>query len=137
MKEILEAFALAQGWFFDYGRMDFQNLTDIQEQKNVSHLFLDPVEINKNRNDSQQVESISYSGTFMILYSSDIDEESYNKRYEDYIKPIITGQVELIEDNLICEHESNIEQWKIVEVINVFDYNFDGIMVSYKVTIDE
>lgn len=137
MKEILETLATAEGWVFDYGRADFHNLHEAAEQKNVSHLFLDPVEINKNRNDSGQVESISYSGSFMILYSSDIDEKSYNERYEKFIKPIVNGQVELIEEDLICQYEASLEQWKIVEVINVFDYNFDGILVSYKVTINE
>ncbi len=65
MKERLEALALAQRWVFEYGRPDFNNLFEASEQKNVSHLFLDPVEIVKNRNDSGQVESISYSGRFM------------------------------------------------------------------------
>lgn len=137
MKEILEAFAAAQGWVFDYGRSDFHNLKDVAEQTEVTHLFLDPVEIGKNRNDSGGVDSISYSGSFMLMYSSDIDEESYDFRYENYIKPIISGQIELLEDDLICTHEANIEQWKIVEVINVFDYNLDGVLVTYKVTIDE
>jgi hypothetical protein len=137
MKEILEAFATALNWFFEYGRADFQNLADIAEQKDVSHLFLDPVKLIKNRNDSGVVESMGYSGSFMLLYSSDIDEKSYNIRYENYIKPIIDGQVVLIEDELICNKEATLVQWEITELINIFDYNFDGVLVAYKVVIDE
>lgn len=136
MKDILEAFAAAQGWPFDYGRSDFHNLIDVAEQANTSYLFLDPVDISKIRNDEQQVEAIIYSGSFMLMRSSDVDEESYNYRYENYIKPIILTQIELIEDELICNHEATLEEWKIIEVINVFDYNLDGLMVTYKVSIN-
>lgn len=137
MYEILKALSAAKSWIFEYGRTDFQNLFEAAEQKEVSHIFLDPVKIGKNRNDSGEVESIVYSGNFMLLYSSDIDEKSYNDRYEKYIKPIVSTQIELIEDNLICEHEANIETWEIVEVINMFDYSLDGILVTYRILIDE
>lgn len=136
MKEIAEAFAAAQGWEFDYGRQDFHNLKEAAVQQDVSHLFLDPVNIEKKRNDSGNVEAVIYSGSFMLLYSSKLDEGGYNERYESYIKPIISTQVELFEENLICEQEATLETWRIVEVINVFDDNFDGVLVTYKISID-
>ena len=136
MYEILKALAKSNGWIFEYGRTDFQNLSDASEKKNVSHVFLDPVEIIKNRNDSQVVESITYSNSFMILYSSDIDEISYEERYQKYIKPIVLTEIGIVENELICEKKATIEQWKIVEVINMFDYNLDGILVTYIITID-
>lgn len=137
MKEILEQFATAQNWPFEYGREDYLNLFKKPEQIEVSHLFVEPITIEKNRNDSQQVESISYSGMFMLLYSSKFDKASYNDRYNDYIKPIINTQIEDLEQHLICEHEASLDQWKITEVINILDYNLDGVIVDYKVTIDE
>ncbi|MCK5344571.1 MAG: hypothetical protein KAR20_14255, partial [Candidatus Heimdallarchaeota archaeon] len=106
MYEILKAFAIAQGWVFDYGRSDFQNLFEAVEQKNKSHLFLDPVEIRKIRNDTGGVEAFGYSGNFMILYSSDIDEISYQDRYDKYIKPILSGQLDALENELICNQEA-------------------------------
>ncbi len=90
----------------------------------------------KKRNDSGEIESFVYSGSFMLLYSSDIDEKSYNDRYVKYIKPIIDSQIEIIENDLICEQEATIEEWKEVEVINLFDQNFDGILVTYRVSIE-
>lgn len=137
MYEILKAIAAANGWVFEYGRRDFQNLHDETEQKGVSYLFVDPIEISKNRSDSGQVESITSGGSLMLLYSSDIDEESYEYRYENYIKPIINTQIEIIEDNLICEQEASLEEWKTVEVINMFDFNLDGILLTYRLTIEE
>ena len=137
MYEILKAVAIAQSWLFDYGRSDFQNLFNEVEQKNVSHLFLDPVEIRKRRNDTGGIEALIYSGSFMLLYSSDIDEMSYEERYEKYIKPIKDTQIELIENELICGNEATIEEWTILEVINVFDFNADGAIVTYRVSINE
>jgi len=134
MKEILEALATLQGWFFDYGRNDFHNLID-DAGTNV-FLLLDPVKLKNNYNDSGSIESITYSGSFMLLKSSDIDEESYNFRYENYIKPLHENELDLINNELICEQEAEILEWNETEVINVIDENLDGIIVSYIVKIN-
>jgi len=136
MYEILKAFATLKGWVFEYGRSDFQNLFNSAEQKDVSHLFLDPVKIGKRRNDTGGVEAMVYTGSFMLLYSSEIDEIGYEERYLKYIKPIVMTKIELIETDLICVQEAKIELWEIVEVINMFDYNLDGVIVNYKLNID-
>lgn len=137
MYEILKALAAVNGWVFDYGRHDFHNLHEAAEQKNVSHIFLDPVEIRDIDNDSGVTEQKVYSGSFMILYSSDIDEESYDDRYQDYIKPIVTGDLKTIKDEIRCGYEVTFDLWKTVEVVNVFDFNFDGVICTYQLTIDE
>ena len=137
MKEILKAIATANDWGFEYGREDFQNLYDVSESDNTIHLFLDPVGITKNRGDNQEVHSITYSGLFMLLKSSDVDEVSYEYRYENYIKPLIDTNITSIEDSLVCNSLANIDTWDITEIINVFDYNLDGVMIKYKITIDE
>ncbi len=99
-------------------------------------LLLDPVKLKKNYNDSGAVESITYSGSFMLLVSSDFDEESYNFRYENYIKPLRGNQLEAIESELTCGNEAEIIDWNETEVINVVDNNLDGILVSYVIKID-
>lgn len=137
MYEILKDFAAAESWLFDYGRSDFHNLFNESEQKDNTHLFLDPVEVEKNRNDSGGIESITYSGNFMALYSSSIDEVSYEDRYEKYIRLILVKVIEAIEEHLICSNEASLDVWKTIEVVNVFDYNFDGILVTYRVTIND
>lgn len=137
MYEILKALAAANNWGFEYGRHDFQNLHEAAEQKNVSHIFLDPVKIRDIDNDSGVTEKKVFSGSFMILYSSDIDEKSYDDRYQDYIKPIVTGDLLTIKDNIRCNNEVVFDLWETVEVINIFDYNFDGVICTYQLTIDE
>lgn len=132
MKEILEAYAAVQNWNFEYGRADFNNLFEGTEIPGKGYLFLDPVEINYGRNDTQFREATNYSGSFMLLKSSDIDEEDYNTRYETYIKPMIDSDIEDLEDHLICEHDLALTEWRIIEVINFFDYNFDGVLVTFR-----
>jgi hypothetical protein len=140
MKEILETLSAAEGWVFDYGRSDFHNLIDESKKDEADadriFLLLDPVKIKKNMNDSGVVESITYSGSFVLLLSSDVDEVSYDFRYENYIKPLRANQLESIENELTCGQEATIQEWNETEVINVLDNNFDGIIVSYVVRIE-
>lgn len=136
MYEILKAIATAQGWVFNYGRQDFQNLFNKNEQKNLSHLFLDPVKVRDIDNDSGATEKKVYSGNFMLLFSSDIDEESYEDRYINYIKPIVQGDLKTIKDEIRCNYQVSFDVWEITEVINIFDYNFDGVICTYQITQD-
>lgn len=136
MYEILQAICTAEAWPFVYARKDFQNLFDEIEKKQVPHLFLDPVIIEDVENDMNVVEAKVFSGDFMILVSSDIDEE-YNARYQNHIKPLIDSAIVKIKDSIRCGHKVTFNTWRTVEVINAFDYNFDGLIVSYNVTIEE
>jgi len=137
MYEILKAIATSKGWVFDYGRTDFHNLHEAVEVKNKSNLFLDPVKTRDVDNESGVTEKKVHSGSFMILRSSDIDEKSYDDRYQKYIKPIVQADLKAIKDSIRCTYEATFDLWETVEVINVFDYNFDGIIVTYQLTIEE
>lgn len=138
MYEILKAFALANDWGFFYGRHDFQNLEDLDETEAAKiQLFLDPVEIEENENDTNVTESAIHSGRFMLLMSSDIDEQSYDDRYQDYIKPLIETQLKILKESIACGYEVTFNLWKTIEVINILDFNFDGIIVTFNITIDE
>lgn len=136
MYEFLKAIAASNNWPFEYARTDFQNLFEEVEQENVSHIFLDPVEIRDIDNDSGVTEKKAYSGSFLIVYSSDIDEEDYDTRYQKYIKPIVEGDLQTIKDSLRCAYEATFKLWRSTEVINVFDYNFDGILCTYEIILD-
>jgi len=137
MKEIIEAIATANGWSFVYGRKDFNNLFNEIEQENISHLFLEPPAIEDIHNDMGIVEKKAYSGFLTIGYSSDIDEEDYEARYDKYIKPIIDGVLSTLKHEIRCGQEVVILLWKTTEFVNVFDYNFDGVILEYNILIDE
>lgn len=134
MYEILKAVCNANGWNFTYARKDFQNLYSEPEVKNVPIVFLDPVEISEGFGDMGDVESLTYSGRFLVLVSSDIDETDYEYRYLNYIKPLIDEALITIKLSIVCENELTFNAWRITEVINFFDYNADGVIISFNVS---
>ena len=137
MYEILKAIATANNWPFMYARRDWRNLYEDIERKGVNHIFVDPVTTKKSKGDMGVTESITYSGSFLILRDSDLDDDNYEFRYTEYIKPILDEDLEeKIEDILRCEHEAKLDMWEITEVINITDHNLDGVLVTYSISID-
>ncbi len=133
MYDILKDIAEANNWVFNYGRRDFDNLFNEEEQTDTAYIFLDPVKITDVDNEAGVTEGKRYSGSFLFVRSSSLDEESYEYRYENYIKKILDENVLTIKNTLICNDDVIVESWAITEVINIFDYNFDGIIVDYQV----
>lgn len=135
-KETLKSISTLNNWVFLYARKDFQNLFDELEQKEVVHLFVDPIKRDKVKNAEGVTERKTFSGSFTLMYSSDYDGEDYETHFENNIKPILENEVEKVEDYISCEGGFTIESWSEVEVINILDYNFDGVIVTYRVAID-
>lgn len=137
IKDTFEALALAQSkpWGFEYSRNDYQNLIDstdfIADALNTyatdeTILFMDPVveEIN-----SRDVET--YSGSFMVLTRSDLDL-TYDERLTKFIEPIRDLIKVGFRNKLKCTYDVNT--WRLTEVINAFDWNADGLLVTYNLS---
>lgn len=135
MYEILEQICIDNNWEFTYGRADYQNLFDEDPVANKPYVFLDPVQTDEVFDEYNEVISTQYSGNFMLLMSSDIDEEDYSYKYQQYIKPLITGALFRIKQAFKCNSNITIESWGAVEIINMFDWNSDGIVVTYLITV--
>lgn len=127
----LENLALSYGWRFVHARRDYQNLTDAinyvsDELEGYGNgetvLFLDPVER------SGRSPEITYSGNFMVLTRSDIDD-TYEGKREKYIVPLLETVHGTMQNNLICEFD--LDAWRSIEVINMFDFNADGLSVRF------
>lgn len=133
-KDKFEALALANGWRFVHARRDYQNLTDALAFVNDSVggyglgetiFFLDPVIC-----DGTTTDGISYSGNFMVLTKSDMDD-TYENKYTKYIEPLKEVLFGSFKNNLRCSFE--IKQWRAIEVINVFDINADGLSIQFNI----
>ena len=118
-------------WVFNYARRDFANLLN-QAEGNNTYLFLDPIQTSTDFDDYGNAESQTFTGSFMILKSSNLDE-GYEERYLTDIKPLIESQLKLIEAEFACS-DYIIDSWTTTEIINLFDYNFDGVVVKYSVS---
>ena len=134
MREILSTIATANGWEFEYARRDYHNLYDELEAGQIC-LFLDPVAKTVNFGDYNEEVSSTQSGSFLILTASDVDDETYNTKYVDHIKPLLDDTLALLYSSIACDGEVQITSWSVSEVINLFDYNLDGILVNFSVDI--
>lgn len=121
-------------WVFNHARRDYQNhqeITDFIYSESSSHsegqtfLFLDPVVRRPLPN------GVRYIGNFMILTNSDIDKD-YDQKYQDYIEPLLDIFKKELFNLLRCSYDIN--NLSAIEVINVFDFNADGISVSFDLT---
>lgn len=127
----LKRIAQENQWVFNYSRRDFQNLLDVDEDKDKIFLFLDPIKTSTEFDDYGAAVATTNSGSFMLLKSSELDA-GYEERYVDDIKPLIETQLKLIEQDLKCSSIA-IQSWNTTEIINLFDYGYDGIVVNYSV----
>ena len=129
----LNELATAQGWTFVNAPRSYQNLQDIanfiadtMEGVGVGEtfLFLDPVIRAKKTS-----EYVDYSGNFMVLTKSDLDETTYADRKTKYIDPVIDILYGTFYNKLRCDF--SISDWRSIEVINVFDFNGDGVSMKF------
>jgi hypothetical protein len=132
IKDKLESLATSYGWRFVHARRDYANLTDAlafvedEAQKygvGETILFLDPVV-----RDGSKTDGIVYSGNFMVLTISDLDG-TYDEKYKDLIEPLNDIVLVQMMNQLRCSYTVN--QWRAIEVINVFDINADGLSVNF------
>ncbi len=127
------------GWQFYYGRRDFQNLIETEsENDNTNYFFLDPVRRSPEySNDSgMPTGEIYYTGYFMVLTKSDLDQTYDNQdsdKWTKHIKPKLDKAFQEFQNNLICVDELQIVRFDVTDAINVFSENFDGILVNYKI----
>lgn len=135
MYNLLKTICTDNEWVFEYARKDFHNLYEgeLQVGDTTPVVFLDPVQITENFDEYSKVESTTYDGQFMVLLSSDIDEEDYDYRYQTYIKPIITSTLDTIKSAIVCDGVYTIQSWRSIEIINAFDFNADGVIITYSI----
>lgn len=140
MKEVLQQIANNNGWAFEYGRQDYNNLEG--QSRKEFYLFLDVPEVSVTFDDYSAPIRHTYSGRFMLLKHSDFDRmydsqmgnDATEGKYEQYIKPCKEEVMKIA--NAFCGDYS-IASWRIIEVINQFSNNFDGVIVNYQVAINE
>lgn len=137
LKQIFETIAGAQSpaWGFEYARRDYQNLIDSTDWvadalnnygTDETIFFCDPIKRGKTKAGAE-----TFSGSFMVLTRSDHDEV-YEQRYIKFIEPILSIIMGGVRNKLLCDFD--VDTWQTTELINVFDWNADGLLVTYNIT---
>lgn len=133
IREKLKAYAESKNWKFIHARRDFQNLHGVTDfiysqteglDTGETVLILDPV-VRKFERDG-----ILYSGNFLVLTNSPLDMD-YEEKYLNYIQPLFGIINNALPNVLRCEYDLNA--WQAIELVNQFDFNADGVSVSFSV----
>ena len=137
MVERLRNITEGLGWKFYYGRRDFQNLVDAESEDDPKwYFFLDPFESEKTYKIEKQ-----HRGRFMLLSKSDLDEEYDQQtgerdveegKWRKYILPKRDYLDNEFEDIVECDGDLEITM-RVVDVINLFNTGFDGVLVNFSI----
>jgi len=131
ISDVFEAFATSKGWGYEYARRDYQNMIDATDfvadaiegyGVGETMMIVDPV----IRVSEKQ--GISYRGSFMVLTKSDLDDD-YTSRKTKYIDPLLDILLKEMRSKLICDYDVN--QWEAIELINMLDWNADGLLITF------
>ena len=68
---------------------------------------------------------------FDRVYNSQSENEQVEGKYEQYIKPCKQEVMKIAK--AFCG-DYTIEGWRMVEVINLYDNNFDGVLVTFQIS---
>lgn len=141
LKTKLEQLAVAQGMIISYGRRDHLNLLTFADEDTTTRFTLFPLKTRYTFGvDSGNITKTTWIGTFMILQRSNLDEY-YNEqkglasggKYELHIKPMFDKATSML-NSLICDNSFIVNSFEVDEVINLLDFNADGVVVSFQIS---
>lgn len=135
-KNKFEEIATAEGWGFIHARRDFQNLMDAAAfvadsvegyGPGETVMVLDPIKRRTNKDNAR-----TFTGNVMILTKADLDG-TYEEKYNKNVAPLLEKVHKQIPAILNCIYD--VEHWESIEVINVFDFNADGLSISFNLKL--
>ena len=138
--EVLEQQATTLGWTFSYGNKANQNLMESDLVADRIYLLLDPVRRLRAFSEFGGTGTSTFTGSFLLLVKSTIDQEYYEGqgteagKYKENIKPLLQTEIPKLEDVLNCD-AYQINEWSIVDVVDILDFNADGIIVTFNISI--
>lgn len=136
-----ESICATNGIYFSYGNRANQNLLRSDLTADKKYLLLDPLTRNKTFGELGGAGEVVYNSSFFLVQKSTIDKKYYNQsgevdngKYKEYILPILQNELSTIEGAINCD-EYEIRTWTVVDAINVFDVNLDGVIVTFSIAI--
>ena len=137
--EVLENYATSYGWQFSYGNKANQNLLQSDLIADKIYLLLDPLNRKRKFSEFGGTGKVIFTGSFLLVVKSTIDLTYHGQgdaqgKYLKNIKPLLQTSLPLLEDDLNCS-AYEIENWDIIDVVDAFDVNTDGIIVKFTLSI--
>lgn len=140
IRDIFKEWVELKGWVFSYGNSANRNLLESNEIENTIYLLLDSVKETEGSSLYGGDVATTYSSNFILGIKSDFDNvydgqnytEIENSRYVKNIQPLKDALKEF-KDIIDCS-ELKRTNWEVIEVINQFDINLDGLLVTFTLT---
>lgn len=134
--DVLEGYCNELDWVFSYGNSANNNLLmDVKENK--VYLILDPVRTTEGISANGGDGVVNFSGSFMLIIKSNLDNVYHNQldvprtegKYVKNIQPL-KEHLNALKGLIDC---SNLERanWSVIDAIDIFDENMDGIIITY------
>lgn len=132
---------------FIYGDIYSVNLIDEDKtgNKNVK-VVLFPFKTKTNYSQYNQVVSREYTGSFLVMVNSNIDEGFYEQYYWEKYKNNIAGLEAFLESVFLSAiinggcgipcNEVVLQSISTEQIINYLDQNYDGLLVTYSIKLD-
>jgi len=134
----LQELATEREWFWNYGRMEWQNLIDLSDdtdkpfddkQKCLLGLWHDTEDV---LNEYGGFEGENIKGGVILCVRSAIYDKDQNVKYEKHVKGLKALLRSLRSDINDCDY-FRVKSWKMVEVYDNLDTNLDGMKVTYNI----
>lgn len=133
---------------FMYGDIYSVNLIDENKTNNTNvKVVLFPFKKKTNYSQYNQILSREYTGSFLVMVNSHIDEGFYEQYYWEKYKNNIAGLEAFLENvflNAIVNggcgipcNEAVIQSVSTEQIINYLDQNYDGLLVTYSIKLDK
>jgi hypothetical protein len=140
---ILKEYCDENDLIYQLGRKANLNLLKSNIDNELIYLLHEPsprkIEMNSN---STRVANYIFSGMFFLVkqstldmpYFTEMDNDETNSKYALNIEPLLSVYEQIA--NAFGCYGFDVLQWECIDVVNVFDTNKDGLLVTYSVKID-
>lgn len=161
--EVLEIHAVSLGWRFSYGNKANQNLLQSDLVDDRIYLVLDPVKRLYGSSEFGGDGEVTFTSRFFLVVKSTIDQTYHNQtneevfinrikaiggtvyenvcfannipgKYTQNIKPLLTDSLPTLKNLIDCS-KYEITNWGVLDAINVFDANLDGLIVDFTIKV--
>lgn len=142
---ILQDYATAKSWQYSYGRKSNLNLLAADTVLDNDKVYLlheaSPRKPEKNSTGTA-VKSYLFTGYFFLMVKSENDMPYFNEtgndearsKYVLYIEPLLELWQEM-NNAFLCD-DMDVLVFECIDVVNFFDENRDGILVTYQVRVN-
>lgn len=136
---ILQDYCNANNISYHYGNRQSLNLLQSDTDVGKIYLFHDATSLRRGQwnTTNTKIESYLFIGKFFLIVKSTMDMPYFNEKqlnddtskYTINIEPLL-DIYELIGNHFGCT-DVEITQWESQDVVNIFDKNTDGLMITY------